>query len=54
MMAQNYWAGEYINLIYAVFFPDSDSSDSDSDSDSESDGDIDSDSASVSTSDLAF
>ena len=38
-MAQNYWAGEYIDLIKAYFFPDSDSSDSDSYSESDNDGD---------------
>ena len=39
MMAQNNWAGEYINFTSAQFCINSDSSDSDSYSDSDSDGD---------------
>ena len=35
-MAQNYRAGEYINVKYVVFSPNSDSSDNESDSDSDS------------------
>ena len=39
VMAQNAWAGEYINSKYGYFCPDSDSSDTDSYNDSDSDGD---------------
>ena len=41
-MAQNYQAGEYVNVKQANFCPDSDSNDSDSYSDSDSDSDSDS------------